>query len=72
MENYIAIDWGSTNLRAWRYQKGQCIEQRRAPDGITRLGNRTPAEIFATITDQWLEPGTLVVMAGMVGSNVGW
>lgn len=21
---YIAIDWGSTNLRAWLYQGGEC------------------------------------------------
>ncbi|WP_237765052.1 hypothetical protein, partial [Enterobacter bugandensis] len=23
---YIAIDWGSTNLRAWLYQGDQCLE----------------------------------------------
>ncbi|MEA7537145.1 hypothetical protein ONQ62_17145, partial [Salmonella enterica subsp. enterica serovar Virginia] len=23
---YIAIDWGSTNLRAWLYQGDKCLE----------------------------------------------
>ena len=23
---YIAIDWGSTNLRAWLYQGDHCLE----------------------------------------------
>lgn len=23
---YIAIDWGSTNLRAWLYQGEECLE----------------------------------------------
>lgn len=25
-ENYIAIDWGSTHLRAWRVQQGKCTD----------------------------------------------
>ncbi|MBF3332632.1 2-dehydro-3-deoxygalactonokinase, partial [Leptospira borgpetersenii serovar Ballum] len=34
---YIAIDWGSTNLRAWLYQAAQCLESRQSEAGVTRL-----------------------------------
>lgn len=72
MTSYIAIDWGSTNLRAWHYQQGHCIDERRSETGVTRLGGRTPAEVFAQITDGWPIHDAPVVMAGMVGSNAGW
>lgn len=72
MSNYIAIDWGSTNLRAWRYQQGECIDRRRSEAGVTRLNGRSPAEVFATITQDWPVNDVPVVMAGMVGSNAGW
>jgi 2-dehydro-3-deoxygalactonokinase len=34
---YIAIDWGSTNLRAWLYQGERCLESRQSEAGVTRL-----------------------------------
>jgi len=70
--SYIAIDWGSTNLRAWYYQAGECKEERRSEAGVTRLGERTPAEVFTSVTDGWPTNDVPVVMAGMVGSNAGW
>lgn len=72
MTRYIAIDWGSTNLRAWYYREGICQEERRSESGITRLNGRTPAEVFARVTEGWPVGDVPVVMAGMVGSNAGW
>ena len=69
---YIAIDWGSTNLRAWLYQGEECLESRQSEAGITRLNGRSPAAVLAEITQNWRDGATPVVMAGMVGSNVGW
>lgn len=69
---YIAIDWGSTNLRAWLYQDEQCIDSRQSEAGITRLNGQPPAAILATMIDGWRTPDTPVLMAGMVGSNAGW
>ena len=37
---YIAIDWGSTNLRAWLYQGEQCLESRQSEAGVTRVEGR--------------------------------
>ena len=31
---YIAIDWGSTNLRAWLYQGERCLESRQSEAGV--------------------------------------
>lgn len=72
MTSYIAIDWGSTNLRAWYYLEGICQEERRSESGITRLNGRTPAQVFAHVTEGWPVNDLPVVMAGMVGSTAGW
>jgi 2-dehydro-3-deoxygalactonokinase len=69
---YIAIDWGSTNLRAWLYQGEQCLESRQSEAGVTRLNGESPAAVFSEITRGWRDGATPAVMAGMVGSNVGW
>ncbi len=69
---YIAIDWGSTNLRAWLYQGEQCLESRQSEAGVTRLNGKSPEAVLAEVTHNWREGATPVVMAGMVGSNVGW
>ena len=31
---YIAIDWGSTNLRAWLYQGERCLEPLATTSGL--------------------------------------
>lgn len=69
---YIAIDWGSTNLRAWLYQGAECLESRQSEAGVTRLKGKTPQAVLAEVTHGWRDAQTPVVMAGMVGSNVGW
>ncbi|WNN48550.1 2-dehydro-3-deoxygalactonokinase [Siccibacter colletis] len=69
---YIAIDWGSTNLRAWRYQGDECLESRQSEAGVTRLNGKSPDAVLAEVTEGWRDEPTPVVMAGMVGSNAGW
>ncbi len=63
---YIAIDWGSTNLRAWLYQGDHCLESRQSEAGVTRLNGKSPAAVLAEVTTDWREEKTPVVMAGMV------
>lgn len=72
MSRYIAIDWGSTNLRAWFYLDGECQETRRSESGVTRLNGRSHQQVFDEIVYGWPVSELPVVMAGMVGSNVGW
>lgn len=61
---YIAIDWGSTNLRAWLYQGEECLESRQSEAGVTRLNGRSPAAVLAEITQHWRDGATPAVMAG--------
>lgn len=69
---YIAIDWGSTNLRAWHYQGDECLDSRQSEAGVTRLNGRTFEAVLAEVTQGWDRENTPVIMAGMVGSNAGW
>ncbi len=71
-KSYIAIDWGSTNLRAWLYLDGVLADTRQSEAGVTRLNGRTPQQVFQEVTAPWRRHGVPVVMAGMVGSNAGW
>ncbi|WP_213989484.1 2-dehydro-3-deoxygalactonokinase [Sodalis sp. dw_96] len=71
-KSYIAIDWGSTNLRAWLYLDGVLADTRQSEAGVTRLNGRTPEQVFHEVTGPWRRHGAPVIMAGMVGSNAGW
>jgi 2-dehydro-3-deoxygalactonokinase len=70
--SYIALDWGSTNLRAFLYQQGECTAQVRSERGITRLEGTTPQQVFNDIIAPWQSLKLPVIMAGMIGSNAGW
>ncbi|PKH19123.1 2-oxo-3-deoxygalactonate kinase [Enterobacterales bacterium CwR94] len=73
MSHYIAIDWGSTNLRAWHIRDGKCVDERRSERGVTRWSGTSPEAVFNDITAHWLaDEAVPVVMAGMIGSNAGW
>lgn len=45
-ENFIAIDWGSTNLRAWLYVQGLCVDFLRSESGVTRFTGADAATGF--------------------------
>ena len=53
MRDYIAVDWGSTQLRGWLIRNGQCVETKQLPLGITRLNGRSPADVFAEHVAPW-------------------
>ncbi|MFY9512249.1 MAG: 2-dehydro-3-deoxygalactonokinase [Rubrivivax sp.] len=71
----IALDWGSSQLRAYRLgAEGQVLEQRASDDGASRLAGgaaRFEAALRALAGD-WLAPGVPVLACGMVGSQHGW
>ncbi|AEK63811.1 2-dehydro-3-deoxygalactonokinase [Collimonas fungivorans Ter331] len=81
----IALDWGTSSLRAYRLgAHGQTLELRALPCGIMQLpaaasGDKAALEAdfeaaFEQACGDWLraEPGTPVIAAGMVGSRQGW
>lgn len=71
----IAVDWGTTRLRAWLVDEtGAILEGTSADEGIMAV----PAGGFAAVLRRhvggWLDrhPRLPVMMAGMVGSRNGW
>nr|WP_277929456.1 2-dehydro-3-deoxygalactonokinase [Lysobacter sp. M2-1] len=66
----IAVDWGSSNLRAYRLgADGTILEQRRADLGVLSCDGRF-AEVLARQLDGWDD--TRVMMCGMIGGRGGW
>lgn len=67
----IGLDWGSTQLRAYRYgEHGQVQDKRVFPHGIRHLPEGGYAEAFAQAVAGW--PDVPLLACGMVGSRNGW
>ena len=73
MERYIAVDWGSTRLRAWHIAGGEVINRLSLPSGVANLAPGEAPEIFRRHIEPWRRSSPLpVIMAGMIGSDAGW
>jgi 2-dehydro-3-deoxygalactonokinase len=67
----LGLDWGSTRLRAYRFDgAGGVAETRALPWGSRHLPEGGFAEAFAQAVDGW--PQAPVLACGMVGSRGGW
>lgn len=66
----IAVDWGSSNLRAFRLgAAGEVLEQRSSALGALACEGRFESVLAEQIAG-WDDP--LLLLAGMVGSRQGW
>jgi 2-dehydro-3-deoxygalactonokinase len=66
----IAIDWGTSRLRAWLVDaNGRVLAGRTSDKGIGALDGGHEA-VFGEITSGW--PKTVAILAGMIGSRQGW
>lgn len=66
----IAIDWGSSSLRAFRLDaSGAVRDARRSDQGVMKCDGRF-ADVLAAVIDGWDD--ITVLMAGMIGSRQGW
>lgn len=69
-EPYIAVDWGTTNRRAWRIEGGEVGEEFEDARGVLSLAK---AEFPAAVAEIRQRLGDHpLLMAGMIGSNRGW
>ncbi|MGS0895217.1 2-dehydro-3-deoxygalactonokinase [Burkholderia stagnalis] len=74
----IALDWGTTSLRAYLYDaRGALLDTRSRPAGVMHVpagGARAFDAVFEGACGDWLDraPGVPVLAAGMVGSAQGW
>ena len=70
----IALDWGTTNLRASLLGDGGVVlESRAAAGGVMAVPERRFAEALNALCGDWIDRHACPVIAsGMVGSRQGW
>jgi 2-dehydro-3-deoxygalactonokinase len=70
----IAVDWGTSNFRAYRLNSEGAIQARRSsPQGILRVPSGNFEQALRAEIGDWLTAGeTHVLLCGMIGSRQGW
>ena len=72
MTDFIGINWGSSNFRAYRIAPdGTLVDSFAEPAGIAALDRAGMARQIAGLVARWPDCGPIYA-SGMVGSNVGW
>lgn len=70
---WIAVDWGTSNLRVWAMQGREVLAARSSEAGMNTLEPDTFEPALLALIDPWLGDGvTQAVACGMVGSRQGW
>ncbi len=69
----IAVDWGTSQLRAYRLDAGgAAVESREKPEGILSVTPGGFPDALTSITQGWEADADRVLLSGMVGSRQGW
>lgn len=71
---WIAVDWGTSNLRAWAMDAaGKILAHAESDEGMGKLTRTAFEPALLRLIGPWLEAGPVPVVAcGMVGSRQGW
>ena len=69
-ETFIAVDWGTTNRRAWRIESGRVAQEFEDNRGVLSVAKTEFPVAIAEIRERLGDHPML--MAGMIGSNRGW
>jgi len=75
MTHIIALDWGTTSLRAWRLDReGNITETRNRGRGITAVPDGRFNEELHRLVGDWMTayPEARLIACGMIGSKNGW
>ena len=74
MSGLIAIDWGTSSLRAALLDAhGQVVDEHALPRGILTVAAGEFPRVFEAATAPWPQSAdTLCLLSGMVGSRQGW
>jgi len=71
--DWIAVDWGTSNMRAWAMSaSGTVLDEVRSDRG---MGSLKPAEFEQALRDAiapWDHKGAPMIACGMVGAKQGW
>src|SRR6185369_1171337 len=70
-EGFIAVDWGTTNRRAYRIDSsGLCQDEFEDSNGVLSIGSTGFGDAVGQIRERLgAHP---MLLAGMIGSNRGW
>lgn len=69
---WIAVDWGTSNLRAWAMGPEGVIAEASSYDGMGKLTREGFEPALLRLIGPWLGARPPVVACGMVGSRQGW
>jgi 2-dehydro-3-deoxygalactonokinase len=74
MSRLVAVDWGSSSLRAALLdERGAVLATRASGDGMLKVERAGFDAVFEAELGDWMDvAGTRCLMAGMVGSRQGW
>ena len=71
--DWIAVDWGTSNLRAWAMRDDTAIAEAASDKGMGCLERNGFEPALIELIEPWLGTGKTPVLAcGMVGSRQGW
>ncbi len=71
--NWIAVDWGTSNLRAWAMAANRPVAEAASDDGMGKLTPDAFEPALLRLITPWLTAATTPVLAcGMVGARQGW
>ncbi len=69
---WIAIDWGTSNLRVWAMQGATVLNAASSDRGMGRLDRDGFEPALVDLIGDWIDGPTMAVACGMVGSRQGW
>lgn len=72
--DWIAVDWGTSNLRVWAMAGNRILASAASEDGMGKLDRDGFEPALLRLIEPWLSPAhpTEVIACGMVGSRQGW
>lgn len=71
--NWIAVDWGTSNLRVWAMAGAEVLVKAQGPQGMSTLTRDQFGPTLEALMADWpITSDTPVIACGMVGARQGW
>ncbi len=70
--HWIAVDWGTSNLRAWSMDADKILTHAESTKGMGKLKPEEFEAALLELVSPWLVTRTLILACGMVGARQGW
>jgi 2-dehydro-3-deoxygalactonokinase len=70
--DWIAVDWGTSNLRAYAMQGARMLAKATSGEGMGKLAKGDFEPTLLRLISEWGLDGLPIVACGMVGARQGW